>query len=120
MTLGLIGVQIFQDCPAGAGRNSDVLFEVGTMEILELEPRISADGRAVNFALPVRGRDLECSITCEALEQHFWLQRGAGEARILKTFEDGRKRILAMAERKFLARPAERLMLTANDFGVRP
>src|SRR5258708_20386646 len=86
MTLGPIGVQIFQDCPAGAGRNSDVLFEVGTMEILELEPRISADGRAVNFALPVRGRYLERSITREPLEQHFCLQRDAREPSLLTPF----------------------------------
>jgi hypothetical protein len=86
------------------------------MEIVELEPRLSADGRAVSFVLSVRGRELECAITREALEQHFWLQPGAGEARILKTFDDGRKRIVAVAERKLLAHPAEKLALVPADF----
>jgi hypothetical protein len=90
------------------------------MEILdELEPTVSADGRAVNFMLSARGRDLECAVTREALEQHFWLQRGAAAARVLKTFEDGRKRIMAVAERKMLARPGERVLLTINDFAGR-
>jgi hypothetical protein len=89
------------------------------MEIVELEPRLSADGRAINFVLPARGRELECAITREALEQHFWLQPSAGEARILKTFEDGRKRIVAVAERKLLAHPAEKLVLMSADFEAR-
>ncbi|HZZ10248.1 MAG TPA: DUF1488 domain-containing protein [Paraburkholderia sp.] len=89
------------------------------MEIIELEPSVSADGRAVVFLLSARGRDLECSVTREALEQHFWLQRGAAEARVLKTFADGRKRITAVAERKMLARPGEKVSLTIADFAAR-
>jgi hypothetical protein len=89
------------------------------MEILdELEPTVSADGRVVNFVLTARGRDLECAVTREALEQYFWLQHGATQARVLKTFEDGRKRITALAERKMLARPGERVLLTINDFAA--
>lgn len=89
------------------------------MEIIELEPSVSADGRAVIFQLSTRGRDLECAVTREALEQHFWLQHGAGEDRILKTFADGRKRITAVAERKMLARPGEKVLLTISDFVAR-
>lgn len=69
------------------------------MEIIEFEPSVSADGRAVIFQLSTRGRDLECAVTREATEQHFWLQRDAGEDRVLKTFADGRKRITAVAEK---------------------
>lgn len=89
------------------------------MEIIELEPSVSADGRAVIFQLSARGRELECAVTREALEQHFWLQRDAGEERVLKTFADGRKRIIAVAERKMLARPGEKVLLTISDFAAR-
>ncbi|WGS52048.1 DUF1488 domain-containing protein [Paraburkholderia sp. D15] len=89
------------------------------MEMIEFEPSVSADGRSVIFQLSTRGRDLECAVTREALEQHFWLQRGAAEARVLKTFEDGRKRITAVAERKMLARPGEKVLLTIGDFIAR-
>lgn len=88
------------------------------MEMIELEPSVSADGRAVIFQLCARGRELECAVTREALEQHFWLQRGAPEARTLKAFADGRKRITAMAERKMLARPGEKVLLTIADFAA--
>jgi hypothetical protein len=89
------------------------------METIELEPSVSADGRAVIFQLSTRGQDLECAVTREALEQHFWLQHGAGEERVLKTFADGRKRITAVAERKMLARPGEKVLLTISDFAAR-
>ncbi|RDK02147.1 DUF1488 domain-containing protein [Paraburkholderia lacunae] len=89
------------------------------MEIVELEPSVSADGRTVVFLLSARGRDLECAVTREALEQHFWLQGDADEERVLKTFADGRKRITALAERKMLARPGEKIVLTTGDFAAR-
>jgi hypothetical protein len=50
---------------------------------------------------------------------HFWLPRSADATRTLKTFENGRNRIVAVAQRKLLARPDERLSLTANDFLAR-
>ncbi|MFM0179071.1 DUF1488 domain-containing protein [Paraburkholderia aspalathi] len=89
------------------------------MNALELEPSISPDGRGVVFVLSVRGRDIECVVTREALEQHFWLQPGAAEARVLKAFSEGRMRIAAVAERKVRARAAERIVLTVHDFGLR-
>jgi hypothetical protein len=54
-----------------------------------------------------------------ALEEHFWLPAGADPARTLKAFEDGRNRIVAVAQRKLLARPDEPLWLTVNDFLIR-
>jgi hypothetical protein len=89
------------------------------MEIVEFEPSVSADGRTVIFQLSTRGRDLECAVTREALEQHFWLQPDASPARVLKAFADGRKRITAVAERKMLARQGEKVLLTTSDFTAR-
>ncbi|MDE1179293.1 DUF1488 family protein [Paraburkholderia sp.] len=89
------------------------------MEIAEFKPHVSSDGRTVNFVLSSRGREIECAITCEALHQYFWLQSDAAEACVLRTFEDGRKRITAMAERKLLGRPDGRVLLTASDFAIR-
>jgi Protein of unknown function (DUF1488) len=116
------GLRLYSIYPVTFVLHGEQLFANFTrwaMEIIELEPSVSADGRAVIFQLSARGRDLECAVTCEALEQHFWLQRGAGEARILKAFADGRKRITAVAERKILARPGEKVLLTINDFAAR-
>jgi hypothetical protein len=104
---------------SSADRAAQRNFARWAMEIIEREASVSADGRAVIFQLSTRGRDLECAVTLEALEQHFWLQRGAGEERVLKTFADGRKRIVAVAERKMLARPGEKVLLTISDFVAR-
>ncbi len=105
--------------PTGTDMAS-VHYQAGaTMKLLGTEPSVSADRRVVSFTLSTRGRDLECAVTREALEQHFWLQPGASEARILKTFRDGCRRIVAVAERKSLARPAEPLLLTSADFSTR-
>ncbi len=86
------------------------------MELLECKPVCSKDGQSVTFSLCTHGRDIECAVTRDALEQHFWLRRGAAEARIIRAFEDGRKRITAAAKRKALARGGERIVLTAADF----
>lgn len=66
----------------------------------------------------LNGRDIECVVTREALEQHFWVPPGASETRALKAFADGRARIMAVAERKMRARAGERIMLTVDDFGA--
>lgn len=87
------------------------------MEALELEPSVSTDG--VVFALALCGRDIACVVTRETLEQHFWVQPGATDARVLKAFSEGRRRILALAERKARARPSDRIVLTVDDFGPR-
>ncbi|MFM0015991.1 DUF1488 family protein [Paraburkholderia sediminicola] len=89
------------------------------MEVFDRAPAVSPDGRAVVFMLSIRGHEVEGAITRDALEDHFWLPRSADVTRTLKTFENGRNRIVAVAQRKFLARPDERLSLTANDFVAR-
>ena len=89
------------------------------MQALDRAPAVSPDGRAVVFMLSIRGREVEGAVAREALQEHFWLPRGADATRTLKTFENGRNRIVAVAQRKLLARPDERLWLTVNDFITR-
>jgi hypothetical protein len=60
------------------------------MEVLDRGAAVSPDGRAVVFILSTRGRDVECAIARDALEEHFWLPRDADAARAIKTFESGR------------------------------
>ena len=90
------------------------------MDALELESSVSTEGRAVVFVLSLCGREVECIVTREALEQHFWVQPDASEARILRAFADGRRRIMAVAERKMRVHAGARIALTVDDFGVRP
>nr|WP_235007813.1 DUF1488 family protein [Caballeronia humi] len=52
----------------------------------------------------------------KALEDHFWLGRHADEAHLLHAFSDGRKRIVAMAERKARRLATEAIKLTSQDF----
>ena len=89
------------------------------MGALEFAPTVAHDGRRVIFMLSIRGDDFECSMSRDALEQHFWLQSGASETRTLKAFEDGRRRIVAVAERKALAYGGERIVLRVADFEAR-
>ena len=70
-------------------------------------PTAEVDDWPVNF---------ECTMSRDALEQHFWLQSGASETRVLKAFEDGRRRIMAVAARKALAHGGERIVLSVADF----
>jgi hypothetical protein len=86
------------------------------METNELEPQVLANRLGVEFCLIRQSSTIGCVITIEALEEYFWLEPRAGDARILKTFRDGYGRICAIAERKWLARPATRLELTPADF----
>jgi hypothetical protein len=69
--------------------------------------------------LSARGRGVEGAVARVALEEHFWLPPDADAARTLKAFENGCNRIVAVAQRKLLARPDEPLWLTANDFVTR-
>jgi hypothetical protein len=48
----------------------------------------------------------------DTLDVHFWLPPGADASRTLRTFEDGRKRIVAVAKRKVLARRERSVRLT--------
>ena len=89
------------------------------MEVLDRAPAVSPDGRAVVFMLSIRGREVEGAIARDALEEHFWLPCTADATRTLRTFENGRNRIVAVAQRKLLARPDEPLRLTVSDFVTR-
>ena len=77
---------------------------------------LSANGKLVLFVISVRNQPVQCSISREALEQHFWLPVGANDARTLKAFADGRQRITAAAERRTLKSPGAPLALTAAEF----
>jgi hypothetical protein len=66
------------------------------------EVSVGVGGGAVLFEVVVGGRAVQCSIERDALERYFWLPIGASDARLLKAFGDGQRRISAIAERKAL------------------
>ena len=86
------------------------------MEALDLEVQISTNRRGVTFVLAGKHGPVECMIARAALEAFFWLPTDADDAKMLKTFHDGTKRIHAVAHRKLLAHPAAHLELTTADF----
>lgn len=83
---------------------------------LTVEASISTDRKLVAFVVFARGRAVQCSITRDVLEQYFWAPIGADDARLLKAYTDGRKRIAAAAERKVLRGSIEPIRLNAADF----
>jgi hypothetical protein len=83
---------------------------------LTIEATVSSDGKLVVFTAFARGRAVQCSITRDVLEQYFWAPIGANDARLLKAYTDGHKRIAAAVERKVLRVPDEPISLTATDF----
>jgi hypothetical protein len=83
---------------------------------LTAEARVSADGKLVVFVAHARGRAVQCSITRDALEQHFWAPIGADDAHLQKAYMDGHKRIVAAVERKVLKGSDEPIKLHAADF----
>lgn len=87
-----------------------------TMNTADLAAGVSPDGRAIVFWLSDHQREVECAITRETLEECFWLPASADSARMLKTFADGRQRIVAVAERRMRARPDRTIQLTIGDF----
>ncbi|MFM0166800.1 DUF1488 family protein [Paraburkholderia sediminicola] len=89
------------------------------MEVLDFAPSVSADGSRIDFRLSNRIGIAECAITREALEVHFWLVPSADRSRMLKSFEDGRRRIYAVAERKMRAHAGHAVRLTSDDFFIR-
>ncbi|BCZ81727.1 hypothetical protein PTKU64_54020 [Paraburkholderia terrae] len=80
---------------------------------------LSADGKLVLFVISARNQSVQCSISREALEQHFWLPAGANDVRALKAFADGRQRITAAAERRTLKSAGAPIALSAADFAGR-
>ncbi|RDK01474.1 DUF1488 family protein [Paraburkholderia lacunae] len=83
---------------------------------LIIEASVSPDGKLVVFIAFARERAVQCSITREVLEQYFWAPIGASDARLLKAYMDGQKRIAAAVERKMLKAPHEPVRLGAADF----
>ncbi|MGA3247632.1 MAG: DUF1488 family protein [Paraburkholderia sp.] len=81
-----------------------------------IDARVSPDGKRVVFVIFFRGRAVQCSITRDVLEQHFWAPIGTNDTLLLKAYTDGHKRITAAVERKFLKVPDEPIKLTAADF----
>ncbi|MFM0085051.1 DUF1488 family protein [Paraburkholderia sediminicola] len=86
------------------------------MDVLDFAPSVSADGNKIDFRLSQAIGFATCAITREALEVHFWLLPSADANRTLKAFDDGRKRIYAVAERKIRVRPGHPVRLTSDDF----
>jgi Protein of unknown function (DUF1488) len=83
---------------------------------LTVEANVSTDGKLVEFVVFARGRVVQCSITRHVLEQYFWAPIGASDARLLKAYTDGHKRIAAAVERKVLRCSVEPIKLHAADF----
>ncbi|CAN7657873.1 DUF1488 domain-containing protein [Caballeronia sp. LjRoot34] len=79
---------------------------------------LSSDGRLINFVTFAQRHPVRCAITREALEQWFWVPPRASEERLMKCFADGRKRISAVAERKWLALRSDTVILSASDFSL--
>jgi hypothetical protein len=86
------------------------------METIELAPQVLANRRGVAFSVVHRGSTIECVIALAALEGCFRLEPRADDARILKRFNDGYRRIRAIAGRRLFAHPAAKLELTPDDF----
>jgi hypothetical protein len=88
-------------------------------ETLTAEPRVSPDGKVVTFVASFHNQSVQCSITRDALERHFWLPTWSSEARVLKAFVDGRQRITAAVERRMLKKTGVPIVLSAADFADR-
>jgi hypothetical protein len=89
------------------------------MTVKDLMADVVADRHEISFRLSRARRGGPCAMTCAGLEAQFWLPGAADEARMLQAFADGRRRILAVAERKLRRRPGQPVTLTACDFEIR-
>jgi len=81
-----------------------------------VEPTCVGGGHAVPFELIDAGRVVKCTVSRESLQHYFWLQPDADDARVLKIFNDGRQRIVAVAERKARRLATASIHLEAADF----
>jgi len=81
-----------------------------------VEPTVVDGGHAIAFEVIAAGRVVKCTVSRESLQHHFWLQPDADDARMLKTFNDGRHRIGAIAERKARRLATASIHLEASDF----
>jgi hypothetical protein len=89
------------------------------MDLIDLMPDVAADRHQISFRLTGPRSEVACAMTREALDAQFWLPPDADQVRMLKAFADGRRRIIAVAERKVRLRPGEPVRLTADDFQIR-
>jgi hypothetical protein len=81
-----------------------------------VEPTIVDGGQAIAFEVIAAGRVVKCTVSRESLQHYFWLQPDANEARVLKTFNDGRRRIVAIAERKARRSATASIHIAVSDF----
>lgn len=88
-------------------------------DTLTAEAVVSSDGKVVAFAASFYNQSVQCSISRDALERHFWLPAGSSKARVLKAFVDGRQRITAAVERRMLRKTGVPIVLSAADFADR-
>jgi hypothetical protein len=93
--------------------------EVEMLDVIDLMPDVATDRHEISFRLTGHRSEIACAITREALEAQFWLPQGADPVRMLRAFADGRRRIIAVAERKVRLRPGQPVRLTADDFRIR-
>ena len=77
---------------------------------------LSQNGSVVHFVATSPGRTIQCAISREALELHFWVPAGADESRLLKAYLDGHKRIAVAVERGLLRKKPEPIVLTIRHF----
>jgi hypothetical protein len=80
------------------------------------EPVVIDGGRAIAFEVVAAGRVVKCTVSRESLQDYFWLQPDADNARMLKIFNDGRHRIAAIAERRARRLATESIHLDVSDF----
>lgn len=80
------------------------------------EPVVIDGGRAIAFEVIAAGRVVKCTVSRESLQDYFWLQPDADNARMLKIFNDGRHRIVAIAERRARRLATESIQLDVSDF----
>nr|WP_274608195.1 DUF1488 family protein [Paraburkholderia sp. PGU19] len=78
-----------------------------------------ADGKLLLFVISARNQSVQCSISRDALERHFWLPAGANNAHTLTVFAHGRQRNTVAAEGRTLKSAGAPIALSAADFAGR-
>lgn len=88
-------------------------------EVISEAPRVLPDKSGVAFCITSGKTSADCVVSIRALEDWFWLPRGADAARVLTTFSDGYGRIRAVAERRVRASAGQPVYLKTDDFRSR-
>ncbi|WP_082855288.1 DUF1488 family protein [Paraburkholderia phytofirmans] len=83
---------------------------------LSRDTRLSDDGKLIRFIAVWRGRSVQCAISIEALEEHFWAPDRADSERLSRTYWDGRIRIAAAVERRLLRNGSEPIVILTKHF----